>query len=297
MPSTTFRALASILALTALTGCAGVPSPRPAAATPTAPAPVSTPTAVPPPTATSTPTGCSETEGQVTSHEIPLPDDPRPLAYQLYLPPCFDPRSAVRYPSLYLLHGLAQTEAAWIQLGVAAAADDLILAGEAPPFAIVLPGERTGFDMLPIITKTLLPDLESSLPIGGAADLRAIGGISRGAGWALRIGAQRPDLFSAIGMHSPAVISPDLYLLPDWVRAVKGASLPRLWLDIGFDDTLLPEALELRQALEKARWPYVSTIERGEHSSAYWSPRLHAYLRWYAAGWPAATLAGAGPPP
>lgn len=231
----------------------------------------------------------------MTSHEIPLPDDPRPLAYQLYLPPCFDPRSPVRYPSLYLLHGLAQSEAAWIQLGVAAAADDLILAGEAPPFAIVLPGERTGYDMLPIITETLLRDLESSLPIGGAPDLRAIGGISRGAGWALRIGAQRPDLFSTIGMHSPAVISPDLFLLPDWVRAVKGAPLPRLWLDIGYDDTLLPKALELRLALEKVRWPHTWTIERGEHSSSYWSPRLHTYLRWYAEGWPAAALAGAGP--
>ena len=103
----------------------------------------------------------------MTSHEIALPDDPRPLAYQLYLPPCFDPRSAVHYPSLYLLHGLAQSEAAWIQLGVAAAADELILAGEAPPFVIVLPGERTGYDLLPTITEILLPDLKVVAPYWG----------------------------------------------------------------------------------------------------------------------------------
>ena len=213
-------------------------------------------------------------QAESVAAEIPLPGDPRPLAYRLYLPPCFDLRSTVRYPSLYLLHGLAQSEDEWIQLGVAAAADELILAGEAPAFVIVLPGERTGYDLLPAITQTLLPELESTLPIGGAADLRAIGGISRGAGWALRIGAQRPDLFGAIGMHSPAVISPDLFLLPDWVRAVKGAALPRLWLDIGYDDTLLPKALELRQALDKVRWPYTWSIERGEHSSSYWSAHL-----------------------
>jgi enterochelin esterase-like enzyme len=288
----TLRALSCLFVLSTLAGCAGVPSPSAVAAA--TEAPVSTPTVAPLPSATSTPAGCTETEGQVTSHEIALPDDPRPLAYQLYFPPCFDPRSAVRYPSLYLLHGLAQSEAAWIQLGVAAAADELILDGEAPPFVIVLPGERTGYDMLPTITETLLPDLESSLPIGGTLELRAIGGISRGAGWALRIGAQRPDLFGAIGMHSPAVLSPDLYVLPDWVRAVKGAALPRLWLDIGYDDTLLPKALDLRQALDQVRWPYTWTIERGEHSSSYWSPRLRTYLRWYAEGWPVPPPAGAG---
>jgi len=293
MPSTTLRTLACLLALSALAGCAGVSSTAPSPATTTTEAPVPTPTAAPLPSATSTPSGCTETEGQVTSHEIALPNDPRPLAYQLYLPPCFDPRSAVRYPSLYLLHGLAQSEAAWIQLGLAAVADELILTGEAPPFVIVLPGERTGYDLQAIITEDLLPDLESSLPIGGAHDLRAIGGISRGAGWALRIGAQQPGLFGAIGMHSPAVISPDLYLLPDWVRAMNGSALPRLWLDIGYDDTLLPKALELRQMLDRVRWPYTWTIDRGEHASSYWSPRLHTYLRWYAAGWPAGVPAGA----
>ena len=293
MPSTTLRALSCLFALSALAGCAGLLSAAPAA-TATTEAPVSTPTLAPLPSATSTPIRCTKTEGRVTSHEIALPDDPRPLAYQLYLPPCFDPRSAAHYPSLYLLHGLAQSEAAWIQLGVAAAADELILAGEAPPFVIVLPGERTGYDMLTAIVDTLLPALESSLPIGGAADLRAIGGISRGAGWALRIGGQRPDLFGAIGMHSPAVLSPDLYLLPEWVRAMDRSALPRLWLDIGFDDTLLPKALELRQALDKVRWPYTWIIERGEHASSYWSPRLRTYLRWYAEGWLAPPSAGAG---
>ena len=296
MPSTMLRALPCLLALSALAGCAGVPSPAPAAATAATEAPAPTPTAAPLPSATRTPAGCTETEGRVTSHEIALPDDPRPLAYQLYLPPCFDPRSAARYPSLYLLHGLAQSEAAWIQLGVAAAADERILAGEAPPFVIVLPGERTGYDMLPAITQTLLPDLESSLPIGGAPELRANGGISRGAGWALRIGAQRPDLFSAIGMHSPAVLSPDLFVLSDWVRTMDRSALPRLWLDIGYDDTLLPKALELRQALDKVRWPYTWTVERGEHSSSYWSPRLPTYLRWYAEAWPAAAPTDAGLP-
>lgn len=292
MLSTTLHALLYLLLLSALAGCSGVPSPAPVPAAVTTVAPGPTPTPAPSPSATSTPSGCTEAEGQVTSHEIALAGDPRPLAYGLYLPPCFDPNTAARYPSLYLLHGLAQSQTAWIDLGLPAAADELILAGAVPPFVAVLPGERTGYDMLAAVTETLLPSLEAEFPIGGSPERRAIGGISRGAGWALRIGAQRPDLFGAIGMHSPAVISPDLYLLADWVRAMDRSALPRLWLDIGYDDTLLPKALEVRQALDQVRWPYTWTIERGEHASSYWSPRLRSYLRWYAAGWPATEPSG-----
>jgi enterochelin esterase-like enzyme len=187
------------------------------------------------------------------------------------------------------LHGLAQSEAEWADLDIDAVADRLILDGSAPPFVIVMPGERTGFDMQAAITETLLPYLEATLPTGGSPSLRAIGGLSRGGGWALRIGAQRPDLFGAIGLHSPAVLSPDLYLLPEWARLVPPGSLPRLWLDIGADDTLLPAARELRDVLDDLRWPYTWALNRGEHTSGYWSEHLGEYLRWYGKGWPSSS--------
>jgi enterochelin esterase-like enzyme len=155
-----------------------------------------------------------------------------------------------------------------------------------PAVIIVMPGERTGFDMLVALTDVLLPQIEESLPTGGRPGLRAIGGLSRGAGWALRIGMQRPDLFGAIGLHTPAVISPDLYSLATWAAEVPSDSIPRLWVDIGTEDTLLPAALELREQLDKLRWPYAWTLSRGEHMSTYWSGHLEQYLRWYAEAWP-----------
>ncbi len=250
----------------------------------------------PPPTRTSTPaaastptaeTDCHAQSGQVLAPEIELPEDPRPLAYRLYLPPCYNPTREAPYPTLYLMHGLAQSESEWVDLGIAAAADALITQASVPAFVIVMPGERTGFDMLVAITDTLLPYLERTMPTGGEPGLRAIGGLSRGAGWALRIGLQRPDLFGAIGLHSPAVLSPDLYLLPTWAAEAPIDSIPRLWLDVGTEDTLLPGALDLRARLDKLRWPYTWVMNPGEHTATYWSSHLSEYLRWYAQAWPA----------
>ncbi len=162
----------------------------------------------------------------------------------------------------------------------------MITQGSIPPFVIVLPGERTGFDMLVALIDTLLPHVEQSMPTGGTPELRAIGGLSRGGGWALRIGLQHPELFGAIGLHSPAVLSPDLFLLPSWATEVPSESVPRLWIDMGSEDTLLPGALDLRARLDKLRWPYTWVQNPGEHTAAYWSGHLAEYLRWYAQAWP-----------
>jgi enterochelin esterase-like enzyme len=224
--------------------------------------------------------------------ELGVPGDDRPLAYSLYLPPCFEPDRRSAYPTLYLLHGLAQSDSEWLDLGIAEAADGLITRGSIPSVIIIMPGERTGFDMLVAVTDVLLPEIERSLPTGGRPGLRAIGGLSRGAGWALRIGMQRPDLFGAIGLHSPAVISPDLYSLSTWAAEVPSDSIPRLWVDIGTEDTLLPAALDLREQLDKLRWPYTWTLSRGEHTSSYWSAHVDQYLAWYAEAWPMDSMTG-----
>jgi len=278
--------LAFIICTASLTACARV-EPTSIPTVPASPTTAPLASVTPAPEATPTPNDrCTQTTGDVQHLELGVPGDERPLTYWLYLPPCYDADHESTYPTLYLLHGLAQSDSEWLDLGVAEAADALITRGSVPPFIIVMPGERTGFDMFVVVTDVLLPKIEHALPAGGRTELRAIGGVSRGAGWALRIGMQRPDLFGAIGLHSPAVISPDLFSLSTWAAEVPLDSIPRLWVDIGAEDTLLPAALELRDRVDKLRWPYTWTLSRGEHTSAYWSGNIDQYLRWYAEAWP-----------
>ena len=281
------RPLLTLLLFASFLGACAQVEPTPAPSAQASPTTAPLPSVTPDPTRDPTPAPrCTDTVGKVRHMEAAIPGDDRPLSYWQYLPPCFDADRVSAYPTLYLLHGLAQSDSEWLDLGVAETADALIARGATPPFIIVLPGERTGFDMTAAVTEILLPEIESSLPAGGRAELRAIGGLSRGGGWALRTGMERPDLFGAIGLHSPAVISPDLYSLSTWAADIPPDSVPRLWVDIGSDDPLLRAALELREQLDKLRWPYAWTVSRGEHTSTYWSGHLERYLCWYAEAWP-----------
>src|SRR5574338_621845 len=124
------------LLLLGSSACAPAPTPIPSTLTP-APTLTPSPTLTPAPTPTATPLGCLSQPGRVD--EGVLETTRPPQQYQIYLPPCYDQKPNLRYPVLYLLHGQTYTDDQWVRLGAVSAADQLILAGESPPFIIVFP--------------------------------------------------------------------------------------------------------------------------------------------------------------
>ncbi|MFQ5943871.1 MAG: alpha/beta hydrolase, partial [Anaerolineales bacterium] len=188
-------------------------------------------------------------------------------------------------PSLYLLHGVARTDAQWDDLNVDEEAARLVVANQSPPFLIVMPWERLGLDYEKTIVEYLIPHIEREFGASPDRAIRSIGGISRGAGWALRIGMQNPELFQAIGLHSPAVLVPDMFRLPDWIEAVPVEVMPKIWIDIGDRDSLRFEIPEITGLFDEAEVAYVLRSFPGEHTEAYWEEHVKDYLRWYVAGW------------
>jgi enterochelin esterase-like enzyme len=223
--------------------------------------------------------------GQVIVEEYIDLDLPRSIPYRVYLPPCYQAPPAGAYPVLVLLHGLLFTDGQWDELGVNEAADDLIRSGAMPPAVIVMPWERKGLDSDSAVTETLLPHIRAAYAGAGDHTNTAIGGLSRGAGWALRIGLKHPGEFGAIGLHSPAVIPPDLYFLPDWIEAARDVGVPRLWIDFAERDTSRAGAQELASVLAGLGLTYAASSAPGEHASTYWSSRVPDYLTWYGLGW------------
>lgn len=219
--------------------------------------------------------------------ETEIVDDrlPRPLPIRVYQPACLDARLSERYPVLYLLHGLAYTDSQWDDLGVDEAMDTLSASGKISPALVVMPWERTGIDLEQAIPQVLIPYIDSHYRTLSAPPGRAIGGISRGGGWALRIGLLHPDLFTSIGLHSPAVLAPDLFRIPDWSEAINPSQMPRIWLDMGDRDTLRLDLAKLRGILDDSAIPYEWHTYAGEHTPTYWSAHMQAYLRWYDLGW------------
>lgn len=213
--------------------------------------------------------------------ELIDPALPRSLPYRIYLPPCSE-RWRGQMPAIYLLHGLAYTDSQWDDLGIDEMADRLIRLGVAEPFLIVMPWERLGLDFEPTIIDHLLPHIESEYGASGDPAKRAIGGISRGAGWALRIGLAYADQFSAIGLHSPAFQGADLVNLPGWLEA---GPAPALWIDIGERDPLRSSLMQLTEVLDALEVEYRFLMFTGEHAPGYWSQHLDEYLRWYVSNW------------
>jgi len=261
------------------------PIPRSPTVSPTLP-PNLTPPPLPPPT--STPLACLTKPGRI--EEGSLDSTTPPQEFRIYLPPCYDEKADQRYPVLYLLHGQTYTDDQWIRLGAADAANALILSGESIPFIIIFPDDRywnlppgAGFGQR--LVEELIPYIDSTYRTLPDRKHRAIGGLSRGAGWALRLGLTQWKLFEMMGLHSLAVLQTDASEIRDWLAEIPPSSRPRLFMDIGDND----QEYEMAQRVE-AQFTYFGLshewhLYKGAHTEDYWSAHVEEYLRWYAEGW------------
>jgi enterochelin esterase-like enzyme len=217
--------------------------------------------------------------------------------YFIYLPPCYDIDSEVRYPVVYLLHGIPMDERHWLDEGIVEAADKLFGSGELPPFILVMPhGENyiytdtSGGDKSfeGVLVHELIPAIDDRFRTG-RAEHRAIGGISRGGVWALEIAFLHPELFDAVGGHSPALSVNRAVASYDPMTLAKSAPIDqlRIFLDAGDRDWTRTETQELSKVLTQRYIPHTYTVGKGDHDYPYWATQVEAYLRFYGAPWKA----------
>ena len=285
------RMAALLLLLGASFACSPSNQPAPTAIPPPATVPPTRPPTLIPspfPTATITPLACLTNPGRV--EEGSLDSTRPPQEFRIYLPPCYDEKTDQRYPVLYLLHGQTYTDDQWIRLGAVEVADRLILSSESIPFIIVFPDDRywnlppgPGFGQR--LEETLIPYIDSTYRTLPDRDHRAIGGMSRGAGWALRLGLTRSDLFRTIGLHSLAVLQKDASEIRDWLREIPPPARPRVFMDIGDNDQELEMAQRVEMQFNDLRLTHEWHLYSGAHTEEYWRAHVEEYIRWYADGW------------
>jgi enterochelin esterase-like enzyme len=227
---------------------------------------------------------CNDQTGTILSTEIDSSISNQPLTFRVYLPPCYADDSDQDYPTLYMLHGIQSDDSQWVDLGITDLADNLISSGRLEPFIIIMPWRKTGLDLEIALIEELIPHIDEIYQTRSQPFWRAIGGLSRGGGSALRIGLKHPDVFGVIGLHSPATFYDTVYV-SIWIREISMEDMPRIWIDIGDEDTLRDATLELIALLDELEVPYTSLLPEGDHSPAYWSAHLEDYLLWYALPW------------
>ncbi len=240
--------------------------------TPSATQTATIPTATQPPTPTPTltPTPCNQ-PGRMEQGFFPSAIAGE-QSYRIYLPPCYGENGRL-YPTLYMLAGNTYTDAIWDQLGLDEAAEAGIQNGELTPMIIVMPysGERALYtsggvgSYETIILEELTSYIEATYCASAEPAYRALGGLSRGGYWALEIAFRHPESFVSVGGHSAALL--DEYAKPDvnpqYTALTSDLGDLRIYLDIGSEDWVRNNTLQLHADMEAANIPHTWVLNEG----------------------------------
>lgn len=155
----------------------------------------------------------------------------------VYLPPGYDASPTVRYPVLFLLHGIGGSSEDWTEgVGIAALADRLIASRKIEPMIIVMPNAMNRYGGSFYLNSPVGGGWEDFLAVelpaeigrrfrtrGGSAD-RAVAGHSMGGFGAIRLGAAHPDVFAGVYAMSPCCLDlvEDLgHANQEWIETLR----------------------------------------------------------------------------
>jgi enterochelin esterase-like enzyme len=163
------------------------------------------------------------------------------VGYNLYLPPGYgEPENAAkRYPVIYWLHGLNQSEST--DQFPPAVLDGAVRSGSIGPVIVVYVsgGSRTFYSDSPdgkilsetTIVKELIPHVDQTYRTIARREGRAISGMSMGGFGALKLACTYPELFSSVVAYAPSLRTPENLLAthPDVVKRMYGGDPKRFW--------------------------------------------------------------------
>jgi enterochelin esterase-like enzyme len=214
----------------------------------------------------------------------------QPTELRVYTPPCYSASATTRYPVLYMLHGQTYTDAQWQQLGLTTSTDQLIASRQISPFIIVMPNEAASMSDADTskfgdaLINEVIPWVDANYSTCDVRECRAIGGLSRGGNWAVRIGMSHPDYFAVIGAHSTPLFYGDLNRISAWIKATPdGTPTPMIYIDFGKGDEERDLMLQFDQELSRLGVAHQMIQFNGSHDADYWSAHVAQYLRWYSA--------------
>lgn len=150
-------------------------------------------------------------------------------AFNVFLPQSYDVDANKKYPVLYLLHGMMDTNYGWTMRGhLKDVMDQLVASGEACEMIIVTPnaggnvyaGDWNGYFNMPgwayedFFYQEFMPYIEKTYRVIGDKQHRAIAGLSMGGGGATSYAQRHSDLYCAVYAMSALMDIPEMGAAP-----------------------------------------------------------------------------------
>jgi S-formylglutathione hydrolase FrmB len=238
------------------------------------------------------------------------------LPYNVVLPPDYDAKASaqMRYPVLYLLHGLGGSANDWVSqrshLSDYAARYSMIVVVPEGKDGWYTDGAIANEKFETYFVQELIPDVARRFRTIEAREGRAVAGLSMGGYGALKFGLKYPDKFifaasmsGALGAASwlpemplPSFVKPsiarvygaadnpvrasnDIYKIVRALPPDRVASLPYFYLDCGTEDGLLSESRDFAALLVERKIPHEYRQLPGNHSWPYWDRQVQEVLR------------------
>lgn len=211
----------------------------------------------------------------------------------VYTPPGFNKK--IKYPVLYLLHGIGGDEKEWLIGGKPQVIlDNLYAEGKLQRMIVVMPNGRAMKDDRAIgnimapdkvqafatfekdLLNDLIPFIDKKYPTLTDRENRAIAGLSMGGGQSLNFGLGNLDKFAWVGGFSSA---PNTKVPQELVPNPEDAKkkLKFLWISCGDSDGLLSFSKRTHDYLFQNDVPHIYYIEPGGHDFKVWKNGLYMY--------------------
>lgn len=278
----------------------------------------------------------NEPQGQMQDAQFIIPTAPRSRvvtdtiysnilgekrAYTVMLPRNYDKNPDKKYPILYLLHGIMDTNEGWYKNGrVKTVMDKLVESGDVEEMIVVTPnaggdiynGVWNGYFNMPgwnyedFFFEELMPEVESKYRVKADKEHRGIAGLSMGGGGSTVYAQRHPDKFCAVYAMSALMDLDKNGGLPSYgqekmdifnqsvrdhsaIKFIENADAETLdklrdirwFVDCGDDDVLFDVDVKFYQTMRDAGIPCQLRVKDGIHDWEYWHQALYQALPYF----------------
>ncbi len=239
----------------------------------------------------------------------------RKIPYNAIVPPGYAAAANIRYPVIYLLHGLTGHYDNWTSKTLVAAYavdnDVILITPEGNDGWYTDSASKPNDRYESYIIKELIPEVDRKFRTIADRDHRAIAGLSMGGFGSMKFGLKYPEMFALAGSFSGALgassyrtleelppggirtsliaifgdpgstthVANDIFKIVRDASPEKIKAMPYFYLDCGTEDFLFQNNRDFASLLVEKKIPHEYRQLPGAHNWPYWNTQVREFLR------------------